>query len=87
MSSRSAIAVIAVTTSGCAVKPSWATNLAARIIRSGSSPKEMPAATGVRTTPAAEVVEPAELVDELAGRQPDGHGVDREVAARQVAVE
>jgi hypothetical protein len=37
--------------------------------------------------PGRQVVETTELVDELAGRQPHGHGVDREVAAREVAVE
>ena len=42
------MASIAAVTSGWASNPSWATKRAARIIRSGSSPKEMAAATGVR---------------------------------------
>jgi hypothetical protein len=37
--------------------------------------------------PVREVVEPTEPVDELARRQSHGHGVDREIASRQVAVE
>ena len=47
---RSAIAVIAATTSGATVKPSWAANRAARIIRSGSSEKESSGGPGVRSS-------------------------------------
>ena len=42
------MSVIAATTSGATVKPSWAANLAARIIRSGSSEKESSGRPGVR---------------------------------------
>ena len=47
---RSAIAVIAATTSGATAKPSWAAKRAARIIRSGSSENESSGAPGVRMT-------------------------------------
>ena len=40
ISIRSAMSVIAATTSGATVKPSWAANRAARSIRSGSSENE-----------------------------------------------
>ncbi len=47
---RSAIAVIAVTTAGSGVNPSWAAKRAARIIRSGSSENESSGVPGVRIT-------------------------------------
>ena len=46
---RSAMSVIAATTSGATVKPSWAAKRAARIIRSGSSEKESSGVPGVRS--------------------------------------
>jgi hypothetical protein len=58
ISMRPAIAVIAATTSGRTVNPSCAANRAARIIRSGSSPKETSGAPGVRSTPAARSFRP-----------------------------
>ena len=87
ISRRAAISVIAATTSGAAVKPSCATNRAARIIRSGSSLNDCSGVTGVRSICASMSSQTAEQVDELARRQPDRHRVDREVAPRQVAVE
>ena len=50
---RSAMSVIAATTPGSTVKPSWAEKRAARIIRSGSSEKESSGRPGVRSTPRA----------------------------------
>ncbi len=50
ISIRSAIAVIAATTSGATVKPSCAAKRAARIIRSGSSENESSGRPGVRIT-------------------------------------
>ncbi len=50
---RSAIAVIAATTSGAGSKSSWAANRAARIIRSGSSEKDSSGVAGVRSTRAS----------------------------------
>ena len=47
---RSAMAVIAATTSGATVNSSCAANRAARIIRSGSSLNEVSGAAGVRIT-------------------------------------
>ena len=44
------MSVIAATTSGATVKPSWAVNRAARIIRSGSSENESSGRPGVRST-------------------------------------
>ena len=55
---RSAIAVIAATTSGATVNPSCAANRAARIIRSGSSEKESSGRPGVRSTRAARSTTP-----------------------------
>ncbi len=66
ISIRSAIAVIAATTSGSTVKPSWAANRAARIIRSGSSEKESSGRPGVRSTPVREVDDAAVRVLEVA---------------------
>ena len=48
--SLSDILVIASITSGATVKPSWLINLAARIIRSGSSEKESSGLPGVLNT-------------------------------------
>ncbi len=48
---RSAMSVMAATTAGSTVKPSWAANRAARIIRSGSSENESSGVPGVRSTP------------------------------------
>ncbi len=59
ISIRSAIAVIAATTSGATSKPSWAANRAARIIRSGSSEKLSSGRPGVRSVPVGEVDDPA----------------------------
>ena len=56
---RSAIAVIAATTSGATRIRSWAANRAARIIRSGSSENDRSAVPGVRRTPAARSVRPS----------------------------
>ena len=50
---RSAIAVIAATTSGATTKPSWAAKRAARSIRSGSSLNEISGVAGVRIIPLA----------------------------------
>ncbi len=47
---RSAMSVIAATTSGATVKPSCAAKRAARIIRSGSSENESSGRPGVRST-------------------------------------
>ena len=47
------MSVIAASTSGATVKPSWETNRAARIIRSGSSAKDSCGVPGVRSTLAA----------------------------------
>ena len=69
ISIRSAIAVIAATTSGATAKPSWAAKRAARIIRSGSSEKESSGRPGVRSTPVREVDQPAERVHEAAAGQ------------------
>ena len=66
---RSAIAVIAATTSGATVKPSWAANRAARIIRSGSSENESSGAPGVRSTRCGQVDDAAERVLEGAPGQ------------------
>ena len=61
--------VIAATTSGSTVKPSWAANRAARIIRSGSSEKESSGVPGRAQHPVREVDHAAVRVDELAARQ------------------
>ena len=58
ISIRPAIAVIAATTSGATVKPSWAAKRAARIIRSGSSENESSGAPGVRSTRSARSTTP-----------------------------
>ena len=58
ISIRSAIAVIAATTAGSTVKPSWAAKRAARIIRSGSSEKESSGVPGVRSSPCARSTTP-----------------------------
>ena len=58
ISIRSAIAVIAATTSGATMKPSWAANRAARIIRSGSSENESSGVPGVRSSPWARSTTP-----------------------------
>lgn len=50
MSIRSAMSVIARTTSGAGLNSSWDANLAARIIRSGSSLNETSGADGVLMT-------------------------------------
>ena len=55
---RSAIAVIAATTGGSTVNPSWAAKRAARIIRSGSSEKESSGVPGVRRSPCARSTTP-----------------------------
>ena len=65
---------------------SAATKRAARSIRSGSSPKETSGSSGVRNRPAAGRP-PVEGVDQLQVGQRERHGVDREVAARQVDVD
>ena len=87
ISSVVARSVIAARTSGATSKPSCAAKRAARIIRSGSSAKDSSGAAGVMSRRADEVVEAAVHVDELEARQPDRHGVDREVAAHEVALE
>ena len=87
ISIRPAIAVIAATTSGATVKPSWAAKRAARIIRSGSSENESSGAPGVRSTRSARSTTPPKRVLELAARHPHRHRVDGEVATAQVAVE
>ena len=76
ISIRPAIAVIASTTSGATVKPSWAAKRAARIIRSGSSEKESSGRAGGAQHPLGQVDDPAERVDELAARHPHRHRVD-----------
>ena len=58
ISSDGAISVIAATTSGAAVNPSWDTKRAARIIRSGSSAKDTSGAPGVRRIRAARSASP-----------------------------
>ena len=69
------------------VKPSWEVKRAARSIRSGSSPNETSGGPGVRSSCATQVLDAAGRVDEHPFRQPQGHGVDREVAPDQVALE
>ena len=56
---RSAIAVIAARTSGATDTPSWETNRAARIIRSGSSAKDSSGVAGVRSVWAARSASPS----------------------------
>ena len=88
ISIRPAISVIAATTSGATVKPSWAANRAARIIRSGSSEKESSGVPGVRSSPCGEVDHAAvRVLDDSRPGQPHRHRVDGEVAAAEVAVE
>ena len=58
ISIRSAIPVIAATTSGATTKPSCAANRAARSIRSGSSEKESSGVPGVRSRPDARSITP-----------------------------
>ena len=82
---RSAIAVIAATTSGATVKPSWAANRAARSIRSGSSPKESSGRPGRAQHLVGQVDDAAVRVLEGAARQRHGHRVDGEVAPAEVA--
>ena len=61
-------------------------------MRSGSSLKDTSGSSGVRSTAGGEVGHAAEGVDQL-GRlalgagDPQGHGVDREVAAGQVGLD
>ena len=87
MSSRSAIAVIAVTTSGCGGEAELGdepgrAHHPQRVVAEGDAGRDRGADDAGR-----EVVDAAEVVDELAGRQPHGHRVDGEVAAGQVALE
>ncbi len=58
MSIRSAIPVMAATTSGATSKPSWAAKRAARIIRSGSSEKLSSGRPGVRNARCARSTTP-----------------------------
>ena len=58
ISIRPAISRIAATTAGSTVKPSWAANRAARIIRSGSSEKLSSGRPGVRSTRCARSTTP-----------------------------
>ena len=55
---RSAMSLIAVTTSGAGRNPSWATKRAARIILSGSSLNELSGVAGVRINRCARSVNP-----------------------------
>ena len=87
ISIRSAIAPIAARTAGSTANPSWAANRAARIIRSGSSSKDCSGVTGVRSTPAARSASPPNGSTNVSDGQPHRHRVDREVAAREVALE
>ncbi len=57
-SSWPAIAVIAATTRGAGVKPSWETNRAARSIRSGSSANDSSGVAGVSSVPVASAASP-----------------------------
>ena len=66
------MSVIAASTSGATVKPSWAANRAARIIRSGSSANDSCGVPGVRSTPRGQVGQPAVRVDELQRRAAAG---------------
>ena len=88
ISIRPAIAVIAATTSGATVKPSWAANRAARIIRSGSSEKESSRPCPACAAPAARG-RPRRRTGprRLAAGQPHRHRVHGEVAAAEVALE
>ena len=56
---RPAMSVMAARTSSVTVNPSWEVNLAARIMRSGSSLKERSGGKGVRKTPATMSASPA----------------------------
>ena len=87
ISIRSAIAVIAATTAGSTVKPSWAANRAARIIRSGSSENESSGRARRPQQAVREVDHAAVRVDELPRRHPHRHRVHGEVAAAEVALE
>ena len=78
---------IAATVAGSTSKPSWAEKRAARSIRSGSSPK-LTRGIGGRAQPARdEVLDPAGRIDQRARGHAQRHRVDREVAAREVALE
>ena len=87
ISIRSAIAVIAATTSGATVKPSCAANRAARSIRSGSSEKESSGRPGVRSSRWARSTTPPYGSSTTRPGQPHRHRVDGEVAAAEVALE
>ena len=82
---RSAMSVIAASTSGATVKPSWAANRAARIIRSGSSEKESSGRPGVRSTWWARSTTPPNGSSSCCSGSDERHRVHREVAAREVA--
>ena len=84
IASRSCMARTASVSSGSGLRPNPAMNRAARSMRSGSSEKEISGSSGVRSRPRGEVGEPAVGVDELEVGQSQRHGVDGEVAPRQV---
>ena len=78
---------IASTTRGAGVTPSWATNRAARSIRSGSSVNAISGSSGVSRRLRRQVLHPFERIDELTVGQPHRHRVDREVAAGEVGLD
>ena len=77
--------VIAATTASSTVKPSWAANRAARIIRSGSSEKESSGRPGVRSSRCARSTTPPYGSSKSRLGHAHRHRVDREVAAAEVA--
>jgi len=70
ISSRPAWSVMAARTSSATVNPSLAANLAARRMRSGSSPNDRSGGPGVRSNPFPERLKSAERVGELVVGQP-----------------
>ena len=78
---------IAAYTSGAGTNPSWATNRAARSIRSGSSPNDTSGGDGVRSRPASRSTRPPCGSTKARSGQAQGHRVDREVAPHEVVVE